>query len=288
MEAIKHFLRKIIGVFPWQIRYFLTYTRVKRFPNLFRPQDYSVYVFRDNFLGRHNKHAYLADKYAVRDYVKERGYERILTKLFGVWDDANKIDFSKLPGEFAIKCNHSCGMNIIVYDKSRLDIEKTREILNEWLKTKHPVYFEQHYEHIKPRIICEELIRNDKAGFFPKDYKIHCANGVPVFIQCCFDRTTSDPGRRVIYSTDWKDLHYVLQDSHYSDEQVERPKHLEEMLSIASGLSKGLEYARIDLYDSDDGVIFGEITLSPMGGWLEYFTPDALKVMSDAIRKNNK
>ena len=288
MEALKRIARKIVGVFPWQVHYFITYSRVKRFPNLFRPQNYSVYVFRDNILGRHNKHAYLADKYEVRKFVEERGYGNTLTKLYGVWDDANDIDFTKLPNEFALKCNHSCGMNIIVYDKSTLDLDKTRKQLNEWLKMKHPVFFEQHYEHIKPRIICEELIHNDVSGFFPMDYKIHCANGVPVYIQCCFDRTPTDPGRRVIYSTEWKDLHYVLQDSHYSDEQVARPKHLDEMLEMASKLSKGLEYARIDLYDTDKGVLFGEVTLSPMGGWFDYFTPEALNVMGDAIRKYNK
>lgn len=288
MEAIKKLLRKIVGIFPWQFHYFITYTRVKRFPNLFRPQDYSVYIFRDNFLGRHNKHAYLADKYAVREYVKERGYENTLTKLLGVWDDVNDIDFNSLPNEFAIKCNHSCGMNIIVFDKTTLDIDKTRDQLNKWLKMKHPVFFEQHYYHIKPRIIAEELIQNDKSGFFPQDYKIHCANGTPVYIQCCFERTTSDPGRRVIYSTDWKDLHYVLQESHYSEKQIERPKHLEEMLKMASDLSKGLEYARIDLYDTDDRVIFGEVTLSPMGGWFDYFTPEAIKLMGNEIRKHSK
>lgn len=288
MEALKRIARKIVGVFPWQVHYFITYSRVKRFPNLFRPQNYSVYVFRDNILGRHNKHAYLADKYEVRKFVEERGYGNTLTKLYGVWDDANDIDFTKLPNEFALKCNHSCGMNIIVYDKSKLDLDKTRKQLNEWLKMKHPVFFEQHYEHIKPRIICEELIHNDVSGFFPMDYKIHCANGVPVYIQCCFDRAPTDPGRRVIYSTEWKDLHYVLQDSHYSDEQVARPKHLDEMLEMASKLSKGLEYARIDLYDTDKGVLFGEVTLSPMGGWFDYFTPEALNVMGDAIRNNNK
>ena len=122
-------------------------------------------------------------------------------------------------------------------------------------------------------------------GFFPMDYKIHCANGKPVFIQCCFERTSGDAGRRVIYDTNWKNLHYILNDSHYSNEEVERPKHLSEMLKAASVLSKGLKYARMDFYDTDKRVIFGEITLTPMGGWLSYFKQEALDLMGKAIRE---
>lgn len=292
MEAgrlIKDFFWGIVKLLPFHARYYFSYwfTR-RRPPRFFVNRNYCDYIFADCFFGRHDKHAFLADKLAVRDYVEERGLGETLTKLYGAWDDARKIDFDVLPDQFALKCNHSCGMNIICLDKSKLDIDKTREQLNEWLKMKHPVFQERHYYKIKPMIICEELIPNDADGFFPMDYKIHCANGKPVFIQCCFERTDDDAGRRVIYDLNWNNLHYILNDSHYSEVEVPKPVHLEEMLGIASKLSNGLDYARIDLYDTDARVIFGEITLTPMGGWLTYFKKEALNLMGKEIRQGKK
>ena len=282
MSSIKGIIRSIL---PWQVRYFYDYSRIKHFPRLFQ-KDYSDYIFWDNLLGRHIKHAYLADKYEVRDYVKGKGLEKLLTKLYGVWDDPLMIDFDSLPQGFAMKCNHGCDMNIICPDKTLLDIDETKAKLSQWLNQEYEFRYEQQYRHIKPRIICEELIPYNSDGTFPADYKIHCANGKPVFIQACFERSSGDEGRRVIYSPEWNDLHYVKKDEYYSEQGLPKPRHLDEMLEYASILSQGLKYARIDLYDSDDRVFFGEVTLTPFGGWLPYFTQEALDVMGEAIRNN--
>lgn len=285
MNLFSNISKRIKSYLPWQIKYLCEYIHVKnRIPNLLYPKDYSEYIFRDNILSRHNKHAFLADKYEVRKYVENLGLGHILTELYGVWDNADKINFDELPDQFAIKCNHSCATNIIVFDKSKLNLEEVRKQLNSWLKMKHPIYFERHYQCIKPLIICEELIKDNADGQFPKDYKIHCANGKPIFIQCCFERTNENAGKRVIYSPEWENLHFILNDYHYSDEECDKPKHLKEMLEYASILSKGLEYVRIDFYDTDDRPLFGEFTLTPMGGWLSYFSQDALNLMGKNIR----
>ena len=287
-RKLKEYYWKALPHFPYKLRYLLTWHTTKGgWPHLRSPQTYSEFIFRDNYYKRHDKHAFLADKYEVRKYVEERGLGDTLTKLYGVWDDANKINFDELPDRFALKCNHSCGMNIVCDDKSKLDISAVRKQLNEWLGMKHPEFFEHHYTKIKPLIICEEYL-SDSDGNFPNDYKIHCVNGEPIYIQLCFGRTKDDVGKRVIYSLDWNDLHYVVQDYHYSEEAAPRPKALEEMIRDAAILSKGLDYARIDLYDLDGRVVFGEVTLTPMGGWLSYFTPEANKLMGDKIRENLK
>lgn len=289
MKTIKKILWKLINNLPFKLRYFFYYRiSIGHFPRVLFPKDYRDFIFRDCFYGNHIKRAYLADKLEVRSYVEQKGLEDTLTKLYGSWDDASKIDFDTLPNQFAIKCNHSCGMNIICYDKGKLDIPKVRKQLNDWLHTKHPIFFEVHYNSIKPMIICEELIPNDADGFFPQDYKIHCANGKPIFIQCCFERTEDNVGRRVIYSPKWEKLNYVINDDYYSDEEVKKPKHLDEMLKNAAILSEGLDYARIDFYDIDSRVIFGEVTLTPMGGMLSYFKQEAIDIMGEAIRKEKK
>lgn len=278
---------KLLEVLPLAIRYPIDFKLVKgHWPHLFHPRDYSDYIASDNYFGRHIKNASLADKLEVRKFVESKGFSEILIPLLGSWDDASKIDFDKLPNQFAIKCNHSCGMNIICYDKSKLNIEETRKQLDEWMHTKHPLYFERHYFHIKPMILAEALIPSNEDGQFPVDYKIHCAAGKPIFIQVCIDRTTDSPGHRVIYDTDWNKLPYTNHDYHYTDADIPRPKCLEKMLSVAAKLSQNLDYVRIDLYEVERAkVIFGEITLSPMGGYLTFFTQEALDIMGEKIRK---
>lgn len=283
---IKKLKWKLIDSSPLFIRYPLRFRSAKgHWPRIFFPKDYSDFIARDNYFGRHNKHAYLADKLEVRKYIEKKGLGDILVPLLGYWDDASKINFESLPNQFAIKCNHSCGMNIICFDKTKLNIEATRRTLDSWMHTEHPVYYEQHYRHIKPMIMAEQLIPSNADGCFPPDYKIHCAGGRPIFIQCCIERDEQSTGKRVIYDCNWNKLPYVLNDETYTDEDIERPRFLERMLDIAKILSSDLEYARIDLYETDRSVLFGEITLTPMGGWLSYFTQEALDLMGKEIRK---
>lgn len=282
---IKSIFWQLIKLLPNKLRYIISYSiERRRIPNLIKPRDYSEYICRDMLFNRNDEKAVLADKYSVREYVEKRGLSFILTEMYGVWDNANKIDFEKLPDKFALKCNHSCGMNIICEDKSQLNQSQTIEQLNEWLSTKHSIYFETHYNKIRPLIIGEEFI-TDGTGTLPMDYKIHCAHGKPIFIQVCYDRNENSAGKRIIFDEDWKNLHFVInKDDHFSNLEVPRPYHLNEMLQYASILSSGLSYARIDLYDTKERVIFGEITLTPMGGGLNYFTKEALKFMGDHIR----
>lgn len=277
-----------IAHLPFHIRYFVKFRIFKGHWPHFIKKDYSDYIFWDCFYGRFDKVAYLADKVEVRKYVASKGLAEILIPMISCWDNAMKIDFDSLPNQFAIKCNHSCGMNIIVNDKSSLDIESTRKKLDAWMHVKHPEFNERHYYRIKPQILCEELIPCNADGYFPTDYKIHCAHGKPIFIQCCIERDSADAGRRIIYDCNWNKLPYVLNDEHFTEIEVKRPKFLSRMLEVASILSEDLDYARIDLYETDKGVLFGEITLTPMGGWLSYFTQEALDVMGIAIKEGKK
>jgi hypothetical protein len=285
-KTYKLLRRFIYNNLPNKIRYLiLYYINKRRIPNLLRPRDYSEYICRDMLFNRNDSKAFLADKYNVREYVEGKGLGSILTNLYGVWDNATKIDFNSLPDKFVLKCTHSCGMNILCEDKSKLENTKAIVTLNKWLNTSHPVFYESHYKKIKPLIICEEYIFNN-SGSLPLDFKIHCAHGKPILIQVCYDRNNNNSGKRILYDTNWKNMHYVINDdSHFSNNDISKPMHLEEMLHIASILSTGLEYVRIDLYETDNKVIFGEITLTPMGGWLSYFTQEALTAMGDKIRR---
>ena len=126
-----------------------------------------------------------ADKIKVRDYVKECGLEKILNEIYGVYEDANFINFEALPDKFALKCNHGCGYNIICADKANFDKNEAIKKLNAWKNTRFGYETaEIHYLKIKPLIYAEKYIES-KDGILPNDYKIYCFNGKAKIILVC-------------------------------------------------------------------------------------------------------
>ena len=125
-----------------------------------------------------------ADKFKVRDYIKEKIGEEYLIPLIGVWDKVEDIDFASLPEQFVLKVNWGSGMNIIVKDKSKLDIEDTKKKLKKWINpfSNHYYYsFEYSYKHIEPKIICEKYIEQVDGDLF--DYKLTCFNSKVIYIE---------------------------------------------------------------------------------------------------------
>ncbi len=212
-----------------------------------------------------------ADKYRVRDYLTEHGYEHCLNELIGVWDDAEKIDWTSLPERFAIKCNHGCAYNIICGDKSTFDTKTATKQLSRWMKEDFSLYnCEVHYRHIKPMIICEKYIETED-GFFPVDYKFFCFNGEPKFIGVFIDREVGL--RRVFVDLDWNPLPYA-KDSDDSV-QLKKPECYDEMLQAVKDLCRDFTFVRVDMYAMGRQVIFGELTFTPSGALADYLTPEA-------------
>lgn len=204
-----------------------------------------------------------ADKYLVRDYVKERGLGYLLNDLYGVYDDADDIDIKNLPNEFVLKVNHGCGQNLICKDKNNLNWEEEKKKIKKWMKRNQ--YYESLewvYKDIKPKIIIEKLIKS-KDGKSLNDYKVLCFNGEPRSIMVISDRNT-DTMKADFFDTDWNHkniIFYSLQNS-----PLPRPKELDEILEYSKILSKGFPHMRVDFYIVDGNVIFGECTFFPAGG----------------------
>lgn len=252
----------------------------RRFLHLRHPRNISEIWIRKLLDGEFCKCAYLADKYAVRDYVKQKGLERILVPLLGVWDDARDIGFDKLPQAFALKMNYGAGMNIVVRNKKNLDKEDAVRRLTEWMNRPAYSYSETHYNYIKRRIVCEEFIQ-DSHGGFPYDYKFMCLKGSPFCVLACGNRE-SGHADYAPYSLDWRPLKDYKKGEF---KEVERPQHLEEMIAIAKTLSQGMDLVRVDLYDSDKGVMFGEMTLTPSGCIFHRWTQKAIDDMGRFYRE---
>lgn len=216
----------------------------------------------------------LADKYRVREFVRERGLEHILTHLYGVWDDATKIDFDALPEKFVLKCNHDSASTIIVDKTKAFDKGQIVSFYQKRLKQKFG-YFncEPHYNKIHPLLIAEEFLNEDNSSFNSiTDYKFWCFDGKVYYVSALFDRT-KEMVSETVYDLDWNAHPEFLKSyGHYKSEdgKLPRPQRLNEMVEVASTLSKGFPCVRVDLYEINGKVYFGEMTFTPTGGRMGY------------------
>ena len=203
------------------------------------------------------------DKFAVREFVANRVGREWLVPLLPqdgtFWTRPEDVDFDALPDRFVLKCNNGSQMNMIVRDKSKLDLAEVRAELAKWLKSDYSKGCREYqYAAVSNKIICEALIET-KSGEAPNDYKIMCADGKPLYIWVDTGRFTNH--LRTVYTPDWKRQDVTIAYA-AGTEDLPRPKNLDTMLKIASALSKGIRIVRIDLYNEDGRIYFGEMTFT--------------------------
>lgn len=215
----------------------------------------------------------LADKYLVRDWVREKIGEEYLIDLLGVYDRFEEIDFEELPGQFVIKANHGSGMNIIVRNKQDLNMKYVKKETDRWMNTVFGYDgMEMHYFDIPRKILIEKFIEQIDGNLY--DYKIHCFNGRPEYIQMIGDRDLgTHDAREAFFDLDWN-----MMDFHYSypiyEHSIARPEKLDELLQIAGTLCRDFKYVRVDLYLIGDRIKFGEMTFTPANGNDQWDPPE--------------
>ncbi len=235
-----------------------------------------------------NEWTRLADKYRVRDFVKERGLEHILTRLYGVWDNAQDISFDDLPDKFVLKCNHDSGSTLVVDRSKKFNKEQIISFYNDRLKKKFGYKIcEPHYNKIKPLVLAEECLEDNievsKTSLV--DYKVWAFNGRVKAIWVCHNRTSDDKFVNV-YDLNWSyHPEYSVFYKYYRDGKgsVPRPKCLKEMIHAASVLSKGFPQVRVDFYIVGERLYFGEMTFTGTAGRMKQYTEDFLKQLGDEI-----
>ncbi|MEG1644407.1 MAG: ATP-grasp fold amidoligase family protein [Alistipes sp.] len=230
-----------------------------------------------------------ADKYRVREYIEQKGLSDSLNELYGVWDNADDINFDALPQSFVLKSNNGCGTVEFVRDKSRLDITATRRMLKKWLKMKFGLLTaEPHYLKIKPVIIAEALLCAPLKTTLLDDYKVFCFNGNPYHILFCYDRKgAGQPAKYTIYDTKWMIHHNKILIHEGTDPQPE-PKILDKMLKYSKILATNIPCVRIDWYIVDDKLYFGEMTMTSAGGYDNTYSEEYLFELGQQIELPNK
>jgi len=213
---------------------------------------------------RHPLKSQCGDKYSMRAYVTEHGWERILPSLAGVYEKSSDIDFDALPEKFVLKCTHGWGFNIICKNKALLDREETRRKLDEWMAADMSTYFgEIHYASMKHRIICEHYL-DDLTGDEPIDYKLYCFDGKVHCTLVCQQRSTLHGHPLAdFYDRTWTSKLPYSKASSIADRSLPKPGAYDEMVAAAEALSKPFPFVRMDFYNIQGRAILGEMTFTP-------------------------
>ena len=216
----------------------------------------------------------MVDKYKAREYVAEKIGAQYLIPLIGVWDSLDEIDFSALPDQFAMKCNHNSGLGMcICADKSKLDIAKVKKGLKRGLKQDYYLTGrEWPYQDVPRRIVAEQFLKSDAGGL--TDYKIHCFGGVPKFILVCRDRFSESGLTEDFYTAEWERMD--LKRPHIPNAKVpmDKPEKLAEMLTLAEKLSRDIPFLRVDFYLVEGKIYFSELTFFPASGFEGFDPPE--------------
>jgi hypothetical protein len=220
---------------------------------------------------RNPEYTLMADKYAVRQFVSERIGKDYLIPLLGVWDSFNEIDFDKLPDRFVLKTTHDSGTVMLCKEKESFNVEHAKKKLTKSLNRNF--YYggrEWVYKDITPRIIAEEFMV-DESGTELKDYKFFCFDGEPKGLFVATDRSVHET------KFDFFDIEFnhlgIVQGYPNSDKSITKPIGLEEMKKIAKTLSRNIPHVRVDLYDVNGRIFFGEMTFFHFCGYVP-FEPD--------------
>lgn len=225
-----------------------------------------------------------ADKYKVREYVKNSGCEEILNKLIDVYDSVDDIDFDKLPNKFVLKCNHASGYNIICDDKSKLDIKDTKKKLRKWMKSDFWKYgAEIQYKGIEKKIVCEKFL-DTKDGNAIADFKIYCFGGKPELCLMCIERNFGKP-KKYFLDKNWNLMPEInnLSEDEIKSFKIEKNESLDKMYEYAEILSKPFEFVRVDFYNYNNKPIFGEMTFTPAGCLSKQYTDEASSKLGEMI-----
>lgn len=238
-----------------------------RFVNWDNPTEMNEKIRWMQFFSDTSLWTELADKYKARKFIEEKGYGNILVPLLGVWDDANKIDFSLLPKSFVIKTNHGCGDVYVIKDKSQVDLELLRSKMQTYLHT--PFGYENielHYLRIKPCILAEEMLPLDiNYSSSIVDYKFYCLNGKPYCCGVFYDR---DVMTHHTNST-FYDMNWIRHDEWRNlsvkrpSKDIPRPYTLNKMIQACNDLASTIPFVRIDFYEVNNNLYFGEFTFTP-------------------------
>ncbi|MGL4863576.1 MAG: ATP-grasp fold amidoligase family protein [Cetobacterium sp.] len=238
--------------------------------NLDNPITYNEKLQWLKLNDKKDEYTNLVDKIEVRNYIKKLIGEEYLVPLIGIYNKANDIDFNNLPKKFVIKCNHDSGNIWICKNKKNFDIEKTKKEINKALKKNYYYQgYEYPYKNITPKILIEEYLEDNETKDL-YDYKFFCFSGK---VKTLFIASNRQKDVRFdFFDTNFNKLE-VMQYYKNSKKYIKKPKNFEKMIELSEILSQKIKHVRVDFYEVNGKILFGELTFYHFGGFKK-FTPE--------------
>lgn len=224
-----------------------------------------------------------ADKFKVRTYINAHGLGFLLNDLIAVYDKNNIQNFSihELPDKFVLKATHGSGWNLIVREKNSVNWKVQKLIMKNWLKQN--IFWngrEWPYKSITPRIVCERYLEDASGALI--DYKFYCFNGEPKFLQVNLGRGKMDSVQNY-YDLNWELLPFGKSQPYNPNVKIEQPLHFTDMLQYSKTLSSEFPYVRVDFYEANNTVYFGELTFFPCSGMPDFIPPEWDKIVGELL-----
>ncbi|MDD3944760.1 MAG: ATP-grasp fold amidoligase family protein [Bacteroidales bacterium] len=238
--------------------------------NLKNPRSFSEKLQWLKLYNRNPDYTHMVDKVAAKEYVAGKIGADYIIPTIAVYDNANQIEWNKLPEQFVLKCTHDSANIVICTDKSTLNRNEAIKQLNKGLK--HSFYSctkEWPYKNVPRKIICEKYMV-DESNYELKDYKWFCFNGDPKALYVASDRNNKEEETKFdFFDADFNHLP-IINGHPNSTKQILKPKSFEAMKIIASQLSQGIPHVRVDLYDINGNIYFGELTFFHWSGLMPF------------------
>ena len=236
------------------------YFGMGKFPDLKNPKSFNEKLQWLKMHDHNPAYTQMVDKLGVKDYISKKIGQEYVVPLIGAWDKFEDIDFDKLPDKFVLKCTHDSGGLVICKDKSKLNIAEARKKIYHCLKKDYFIGTrEWPYKDVKKKIIAEQLL-TEPGQPAPRDYKILCFNGKPKLIELHQNRFT-DRQTQDFYDTSWKRTSISQGGwNGVSKSEAPKPENLDQMLTLSETLAEGTACMRVDWYDINGKLYFGEIT----------------------------
>lgn len=257
--------------------------------NLKNPKGFNEKMQWLKLYDRKKEYTEMVDKYKVKQYVANKIGKEYVIPLYGVWEKFDDIDFGSLPDKFVLKCTHDSGGLVIVDNKDKLDIDKAKNKINNSLKVD---YFrpgrEWPYKNVKPQIIAEKYMASDKQKELI-DYKFFCFNGVPKLLYVSEGLSNHATAKMNFFDMDYNRMDFYRKDYNQFNELPPKPKKFEKMKELAILLSKNIPFLRVDFYEIDGMIYFGELTFYPCSGLIPFEPEEWDKKLGDMLKlPNNK
>lgn len=237
--------------------------------NLKNPKTFNEKLQWLKLYNRKSEYTEMVDKIAVKEYVAKKIGDSVIIPTLAVWDNVNDINLDALPNKFVLKTNHGGGNTgvVICNDKSNFDLQKAKgRLYKNYKEDIYPLHKEFPYLNVNKKIFAESLLET-KDNTEIKDYKFYCFDGYVDSVMVCMDRQIGD-AKFYFFDKDWNLKRYNKRGKEApADFTLPKPENMDRMFEIASELSKGIPFLRVDLYNVDGKIYFGETTFFPASGF---------------------